>query len=141
MVQEIRPAQPSVVDETCELERKKKEAVSVAVDVITFAEHIYPKEYPTLHSKHICLQTDTDITAVLPAILKLSKKVKSVDLLKVLHILLPADGDGPSFYAILDRTARKSVDDTLVLNVPIRIFITGDLALDATMVGKEGMDI
>ncbi len=56
------------------------------------------------------------------------------------NILLPADGDGPSFYSILDRTTRKSADDTLVLNVPIRIFITGDLAFYATMVGKEGMD-
>jgi hypothetical protein len=82
---EIPPAQPSVVAETCELERKKKKAVSVAVDVITFAEHINPKDYPTLHSKHICLQTDTKITAVLRDILKLSKKVKSVDLVKVLH--------------------------------------------------------
>jgi hypothetical protein len=53
--------------------------------VITFTEHINPKDYPTLHSKHICLQTDTEITAVLRDILKLSKKVKSVDLLKVLH--------------------------------------------------------
>jgi hypothetical protein len=53
--------------------------------VITFAEHVDPKEYPTLHSKHICLQTDTDITAVLHDILKLSKTVKSVDLLNVLH--------------------------------------------------------
>jgi hypothetical protein len=44
------------------------------------------------------------------------------------NILLPADGDGPSFYAILDRTVRKSVNDSLVLNVPIRMFITGDLA-------------
>ena len=76
---EIPPAQPSVVAETCELKRKKKKAVSVAVDVITFAEHINPKDYPTLHSKHICLQTDTKITAVLRDILKLSKKVKSVD--------------------------------------------------------------
>jgi hypothetical protein len=40
-------------------------------------------------------------------------------------IFLPTDGDGPSFYA---------------LNVPIRMFITGDLAFYATMVGKEGMD-
>jgi hypothetical protein len=84
MVQEIRPAQPSLVDESCELERKKI-GVSVAVNMITFAEHINPKEYPTLHSKHICLQTDTRIMTVLCDILKLSKKVKSVDLLKVLH--------------------------------------------------------
>jgi hypothetical protein len=53
--------------------------------VITFAEHINPKECPTLHLKHICLQTDTNIMAVLCDILKLLKKVKSVDLLRVLH--------------------------------------------------------
>jgi hypothetical protein len=64
---------------------RKKRAVSVAVDVITFTGHINSKDYPALHSKHICLQTDTEITAVLRDILKLSKKVKSVDLLKVLH--------------------------------------------------------
>jgi hypothetical protein len=55
-------------------------------------------------------------------------------------ILLPTDGDGTSFYAILDRTARQSVDDMLVLNLPNRMFITGDLAFYATMVGKEDMD-
>jgi hypothetical protein len=56
------------------------------------------------------------------------------------NILLPADGDSSSFYAILDRTTWKSVDDTLVLNVPIQMFITGDLAFYATMVEEEGMD-
>jgi hypothetical protein len=45
-----------------------------------------------------------------------------------------------SFYAILDRTGRLCDEDTLVLNVPIRVFITGDLAFYATVVGKEGMD-
>jgi hypothetical protein len=44
------------------------------------------------------------------------------------------------FYAILDRTPRLADEDTLVLNVPIRVFITGDLAFYATVVGKEGMD-
>jgi hypothetical protein len=44
------------------------------------------------------------------------------------------------FYAILDRTGRLGDEDTLVLNVPIRVFITGDLAFYATVVGKEGMD-
>jgi hypothetical protein len=47
---------------------------------------------------------------------------------------------GSSFYAILDRSARLSNEDTVVLNVPIRVFITGDLAFYATIVGKEGMD-
>jgi hypothetical protein len=52
-----------------------------------FSIIIYPKEFPTLASKQICLQTDKDITPVLRDILKLAKKVKSsgVDLLKVLH--------------------------------------------------------
>jgi hypothetical protein len=45
-----------------------------------------------------------------------------------------------SFYAILDRTGQRDVNDTLVLNVPIRVFITGGLAFHATVVGKEGMD-
>jgi hypothetical protein len=45
-----------------------------------------------------------------------------------------------TFYAILDRTCPLGDEDTLVLNVPIRVFITGDLAFYATVVGKEGMD-
>jgi hypothetical protein len=45
-----------------------------------------------------------------------------------------------TFYAIVDRTARLGDKDTLVLNVPIHVFITGDLAFYATVVGKEGMD-
>ncbi len=56
-----------------------------------------------------------------------------------------AEGEGVEqqstlFYAILDRTPRLADEDTLVLNVPIRVFITGDLAFYATVVGKEGMD-
>jgi len=51
------------------------------------------------------------------------------------------EGDVPStFYAILDRTNRLSTHDTLVHTVPIRVFITGDLAFYSTVVGKEGMD-
>jgi hypothetical protein len=42
-----------------------------------------------------------------------------------------------SFYAILDRTGQQDVNDTLVLNMPIRVFITGDLAFYATVAGKE----
>jgi hypothetical protein len=45
-----------------------------------------------------------------------------------------------SFYAILDRTGQQDVNNTLVLSVPIRVFITGDLAFCATAAGKEGMD-
>jgi hypothetical protein len=33
-----------------------------------------------------------------------------------------------TFYGILDRTDRSGDEDTLVLNVPIRVFITGHLA-------------
>jgi hypothetical protein len=51
------------------------------------------------------------------------------------------EGDVAStFYAILDRTNRLSIHDTLVHTVPIRVFITGDLAFYATVAGKEGMD-
>ena len=45
-----------------------------------------------------------------------------------------------TLYAILDRTGQLGDEDTLVLNVPISVFITGDLAFSATVVGKEGMD-
>ncbi len=49
-------------------------------------ETVDPKDYPTLNSKNmICLQTDKDITPVLRDIMKLAKKVRSVDLLKVLN--------------------------------------------------------
>jgi hypothetical protein len=52
-----------------------------------------------------------------------------------------AEGEaGETFYAILDRTDKLSIEDEMVLNVPIRVFITGDLAFYATVVGKEGMD-
>jgi hypothetical protein len=51
------------------------------------------------------------------------------------------DAEGKlSFYAILDRTGQQDVNGTLVLNVPIRVFVTGDLAFCATAAGKEGMD-
>jgi hypothetical protein len=80
---------------TCEVERKKaadenkQKVVSVAVDVAVavnqFTKTINPQEYPTLHSKKICLGTDKDILSVLGDIIKLSKKLKLVGLLKVLH--------------------------------------------------------
>jgi hypothetical protein len=41
---------------------------------------------------------------------------------------------------LMDRTGQRDVNDTLVLNVPIGVFITGDLAFYATVAGKEGMD-
>jgi myosin heavy subunit len=76
---------------TCEIERlnaedeKKQQAVRAAVQIHSFEENINPKDYPTLHSKHICLKTDKDITAILRDIMKLSKEVKSIDLLKVMN--------------------------------------------------------
>ena len=42
--------------------------------------------------------------------------------------------------AILDRTGRLSIDDTLFLALPIHVFITSNLAFCATAVGKEGAD-
>jgi uncharacterized small protein (DUF1192 family) len=72
---------------TCKIERlnaedkKKQQAVSAAVQIHSFEENINPKDYPTLHSKHICLKTDTDITVILRDIMKLSKEVKLIDLL------------------------------------------------------------
>jgi hypothetical protein len=81
--------------ETCELEERKKaahknkqKAVSVAVVVNKFVETINPKDYPTLDSKRIFLETDRDIAPLLGDIIKLSKKVKLVDLLKVLNYAL-----------------------------------------------------
>jgi hypothetical protein len=64
---------------------KEQQAVSSAVPINCFDESIDPKDYPTLDSKGICLKTDKDIRPVLRDIMKLSKKVKSVDLLKVLN--------------------------------------------------------
>jgi hypothetical protein len=78
--------------ETCELQERKKaadenkqKAVSAAVVLNQFSETINQNDYPTLDSKRICLETDQDITPVLRDIIKLSKKVKLVDLLKVLN--------------------------------------------------------
>jgi hypothetical protein len=75
--------------ETCDLERKKEkeqeEAVSAAVPIQNFNEQVNPKDYPVLSSYNIELTSDKDITPLLRDIVKLSKKVTSVDLLKVLH--------------------------------------------------------
>jgi hypothetical protein len=49
------------------------------------------------------------------------------------------EGD-EALYAILDRTNRLSIHDTLVHTAPIPVFITRDLAFYAAVVGKEGMD-
>jgi hypothetical protein len=63
------------------------------------------------------------------------------------NIVVPVDGaadgvgrEASTFYAILDRTGPVSQEDTLKLNVPIHVFITGDLAFYATIMGKEGMN-
>jgi hypothetical protein len=50
------------------------------------------------------------------------------------------EGSTSTFYAILDRTAWLSNENILELNVPICVFITGNLAFYTTVVGKEGMD-
>jgi hypothetical protein len=82
--------------ETCELERKKileanddsikkEQAVSVAVDIKHFEEVVDPSQFPTLVSKNISISSDKDIKAVIRDIVKLSKQVKSVDLLKCLN--------------------------------------------------------
>jgi hypothetical protein len=65
---------------------KEQQAVSAAVAMNHLEETVDPKDYPTLNSKNmICLQTDKDITPVLQDIMKLSKEVRSVVLLKVLN--------------------------------------------------------
>ena len=46
-----------------------------------------------------------------------------------------------SFYAILDGTEQPNLNATLVLKVPIGIFITADLELYASVLGKESMDM
>jgi hypothetical protein len=78
------------IETCCELERrqemvKKQKAVSDAVEVKCFEEVVDVKTFPTLVSKGICLTSDIDVTPVLRDLVKLSKTVKSVDLLKVLH--------------------------------------------------------
>jgi hypothetical protein len=64
---------------------KEQQAVSAVVAMNCFELTVDPKDYPTLDSKNICLQMDTDITPVLWDIMKLSKKVRSAGLIKVLH--------------------------------------------------------
>jgi hypothetical protein len=77
---------PSAEPPSTEPPSKEQQAVSAAVAMNRFEETVDPKDYPTLDSKNICLlQTDKDITPVLRDIMKLSKKVRSVNLLKVLN--------------------------------------------------------
>jgi hypothetical protein len=76
---------PSTEPPSTEPPSKEQQGVSAVVAMNCFEETIDPKDYPALDSKNICLQTDKDITPVLRDIMKLSKKVRSVDLLKVLN--------------------------------------------------------
>lgn len=78
--------------QTCETEREKKkegkkqnEVSDVVGEINYFHATINPKQFPTLASKHVCLESDSDIRPILREIVKLSKIVKSVDLLKVSH--------------------------------------------------------
>jgi hypothetical protein len=80
------PAEPSPTDPpSTEPPSKEEQAVSAAVVMNCFEGTVNPKDYPALVSKNICLQTDKDIPPVFGDIMKLSKKVRSVDLLKVLN--------------------------------------------------------
>jgi hypothetical protein len=77
--------------DTCELERKKEkkkkqEAVSAALEVQIFEETVDPHQRLALVAKNVVLASDEDITPALRDVVNLSKKVKSVDLLKVLHV-------------------------------------------------------
>jgi hypothetical protein len=65
---------------------RNQKAASAAIQVTDFTEPIDPTDYPTLLAKNIVLTSDKDITPVLRNIVNLSKKVKSVGLLKVLHV-------------------------------------------------------
>jgi hypothetical protein len=84
------------VFQTCELERKnaenKKQLASATVDINRFMEHMNPKDYPMLDSGPICQKTDKYIMVILCGIMKLSKEVKNIDLLKDLNYndILPA---------------------------------------------------
>jgi hypothetical protein len=79
------PDEPPAEQSPTESLSKEEKAVSAAVAVNCFEKLIEPKDYPTLDSKGICLKTERDIKAVLKDIMKLAKKVKSIDLLKVLN--------------------------------------------------------
>jgi hypothetical protein len=77
--------------ETCTLaikkqKEKKQEAVSAASQAQPFDTTLKPQEYPTLVSKNISLTSNQDIVPVLREIVKLSKQVKSVDILKILNL-------------------------------------------------------
>jgi hypothetical protein len=64
--------------------QKKQQLVSVTHENV-FDEHIDSKDYPTLQAKKILVESDKDTAAVLRDIIKLSKKVKSVDILEVVN--------------------------------------------------------
>jgi hypothetical protein len=90
LAKEQETVSAAAVDLTCspttEPNSKEHHAASAAVAINCFEETIDPKDYPTLGSKNICLKMDKDITPVLCDIMKkLSNKVRSVNLLKVLN--------------------------------------------------------
>jgi hypothetical protein len=64
---------------------RNKKTVSAAAEVNCFTEAIDAKQFPTLAAKNMCLTSDKDIKAVMRELVKLSKQVKSVDLLQVMH--------------------------------------------------------
>jgi hypothetical protein len=64
---------------------KEQQAVIVLwFPSVVLRQQLTQKNYPALSSKNICLKTDRDITPILGDIMKLSKEIRSVDLLKVL---------------------------------------------------------
>jgi hypothetical protein len=78
-----------------------------------------------------------------------NRKLSSDGTLKVHKKLQGAEGDAdrgaegdadPCFHATLERTERSCPLDTLEIDVPIHVFMTGGLAFCATVLDKEGMD-
>jgi hypothetical protein len=79
------PDLPDADDAASPSSESEKAIRASVLGVNSFFETINPKDYPTLSALNICLKTDRDIKAVIRDLIKLSKKVKSVDLLKVLN--------------------------------------------------------
>jgi hypothetical protein len=64
---------------------KRKKAVSAVVGAKKIAEVTDPNQFPTLVAKNTCITSDKDIKAMMRELAKLSKQVKSVALLEVVH--------------------------------------------------------
>ncbi len=80
------------IEKKKEEDEKMEEAVSAALRVETFSENnVLPSNYPFLadlqdsRGRQICLKTNKDIQKLLREIVKMSRQVKSVDLLKVIN--------------------------------------------------------